>query len=225
MAYFRDVRDGLSLALNGDFAFNARGAARNPFCTDYKARRWHGDRYSLEELNLGNPLLRMVRTARHTSEYCQGNRNTATFLFALSLSKKDPTASMEALLAQVEFWQSAHAPEKPLGWSENVAVVKSALRNGYRYKIRADYNYGVMNLPELNWPEMSEQERKEEIKKRQQAGAAFTHMARKMKTEEKILKAVVEMEANGEKITQVAIAEKAGLSVRTVKTYWNNKKK
>jgi hypothetical protein len=222
--FLSDVRDGLNMALNGDFAFNMRGAARNPFCTDYKARRWHGGRYSLEELNLGNPLFKQVRTAKHTSDYQEGNRNRATFLFALSLAKQDPTISMESLLIQVEFWQQAHAPEKPLSRSENAAVVKSALRNGYRYKIRADFNYGAMNLPALNWAEMTEQQRKDEIHKRQRQGALWVAEQKTATTTDKILKAVLELEAEGLHPTQAKIAEKSGLSLRTVKTYWNKRK-
>ena len=177
MDFCNDIRMKLNIALGGDCSFNKRGGARNPFYEKYKIMKWHDDAYELSDLNLNIDLFQSFSAnlvSGGDAKYEEGERNKVTFLRALYFYKRNPKISFEELLANVLAWQNIQDDEN-LSYPENVGIVKSVLRNGYKYKIRADRNYGAMQLPKIDWSSMSAKQRKREIKKRQRMGAKYTH--------------------------------------------------
>ncbi|GAU08890.1 replication initiation protein [Desulfoplanes formicivorans] len=172
--YYSDVRTKLNIALNGDFAFNKRGSARNPFYRNYWVRKWHDDEYELSDLNLNINLFTNVSICGLNKIYEHGNRNIATFYRALYYYKKNTNISFDDLLKKTISWQQMQ-DEENLSQRENISIIKSVLRNGYKYKIRADRNYGAMNLPKIDWKAMTARKRKNEIRRRQSLGAHYVN--------------------------------------------------
>lgn len=64
----------------------------------------------------------------------------------------------------------------------------------------------------------------EQVKERQKMGALETAQKKREATTDKILAAVLELEKEKQKITQKAITAKTGLSLGTVRRYWNRQK-
>jgi AcrR family transcriptional regulator len=77
-----------------------------------------------------------------------------------------------------------------------------------------------MGLDPAPWDEMSDEERKAEIKRRQRLGIQYVNDQRKSKTRAKLEVAVQELQREGEKITQRAVAARSGCSTKTVNSHW-----
>jgi len=68
-------------------------------------------------------------------------------------------------------------------------------------------------------PNLTQDERREEVKARQEAGALFVNAERKAKTFDKIIHAVSEIRSQGERVTVAGVARKAKVSRPTVYGY------
>lgn len=185
IAYYDDVRTKLNIVLNGDFAFNKKGTCRNPFCFRAKSKVWHDDSYELSDLNLNIDLFQKVQTASKDNQYYIGNRNTSTFLSCLNFYKQEPSISYSDLLAKTIAWQTIQSCRN-LGPGENAGIVRSVIRNGDKYQIRADRNYGAMGLSKADWKSMSAAERQSEIRSRQSAGAKYSSRKKSIAASERV---------------------------------------
>lgn len=151
-----------------------------------------------------------------TVEYCQGNRNRASFCYALRLFKHNPTLPFEDLLFSLEsFQQEQSAP--PLSRTENAGILKSVLRNAHRYG-DINPNRGILGLPPKPgflsdadyWPWRSE---------RHSAGAAYARQKRTEDRKSKIAEAAASLRQNGAAVTVSAVARMIGVSRNTVQKY------
>jgi len=216
--YYTDVRARMNAALNGDFACNPRGAVRNPFYLGHKVVKFHEGRTELAKLNV--PVKLDAKTYQyHSRDYYTGNRNRATFNFALQYYKeRQGQITQEELLRQVQAFQNlADAPALPL--QENKLIVRSIARNADKYKVRANRNYGAMNLPAVDWGSMTAQERQAEITARQRQGAAYTSKGKARSARQRLEWAVEDLQGQGEPLTYARIARAAGVALNTAKAH------
>lgn len=221
-SFFHDVRRRLILHLKADGASPAVNVAcKNPFYKKHKAVHFDSQAASLEDLNLDEKL--PSHGTLVSVEYSRGQRNHATFRAALRhFKKQEEKVSLDDLLAFIDsFQQGQTAP--PLRRAENVSIARSVIRNGRRYKTRANRNYGAMGLNKPDWATMTPAERKQEIINRKKAGANYTHALRQTNTKERIEKAIQSITSEGQRITAKAIAGRSELSAKTVGSYIKTK--
>lgn len=104
--------------------------------------------------------------------------------------------------------------KEPLSVTEANHSIKS-ITNYVFYRYTGDQkNRGVLNLNahghNLN------------LQDKQVLGAKYTHKTQRMNTEQVLLGCIAKLQEEGKKITQKAVAELSGKSLRTVKTYWKS---
>jgi hypothetical protein len=220
LRFFHDVRLKLIHALSGDPSCNVRGSMRNAVCLEAPARCFTKERRTLYEVNPRHITLPARTLQNNAHKYEVGNRNRVTFNVVLRRFKElREKASVSELFNYARRFQDQCNAE-PLPDPENWQIASSVKRNGPRYRIRADYNYGAMQLPDAPWDEMSEAERVEEIRRRQSMGAHWMHDRRKTKTRAKLEVAVQELQREGQKVTQRAVAARSGCAIQTVNSHW-----
>lgn len=215
MSFLYDVRRKIVQTMSGDTSCPLRNVAfKNPAHKANSYRYWGDHFYYLDKLNIA--VGSQKNTNWENAEYGKGQRNESTFRSALSWWKREgQKATLDELVDYIAAFQEGFHGIEPLSRAENISIATSILRNGDRYKTRADRNYGAMKLPKAKWREMSPDERREEIRRRKQLGAGYTNKNQKQSTREKI-KASIE-QLRGSKISARAIAEHSGLSHRTVR--------
>jgi len=217
MAFLYDVRRKILEALNGDSSCPVRNVSfKNPAYKGHQYRYWGSHCHFLDKLNIDVDVSQ-GGAGWTNSKYGRGQRNEATFYAVLSWWKEGgQRASFDEMLDFITSYQECFTDTPPLSHAENTAIAKSILRNGDRYKTRADRNYGAMKLPEAKWREMSFEERKAEIRRRQRLGAKFTHKKRQLSTRQRIEASVEHIRKTGGKLTANAVADHSGVSYRTV---------
>lgn len=222
ISYFHDVRTKLIYSLGGDPACNVAGAVRNPFFAKANVRELSRKPYRLADLNLDIKVdAKTYETYR--SLYQQGTRNCATFRAALGFYKEHHgQVEFDELVTWIQTFQGLYPGVDPLPLSEVRWIAGSVVKNGWRYRTRADRNYGIMGFSPLDCSGMEEKERLDAIRTRQKIGAAFVHNLRRQGTIDKMTAAWGAITGEGQVPTQKAVAERAGVSLRTVKTYWRN---
>lgn len=223
--FFRDVRDSLTVALNGDLAVPYRGTVRNPLFRHAKVIDFHQTAFHLADIQAATKLDgRMFE--RWSREYRQGNRNRATFLFALDEFKTSgDTLSPEALIAKIQTFQALHTSVPALGLGEISRIASSVLRNGSRYhrpgrRYEPHWKVGALGLPSANWAGMTPNERRTEIRYRQGVGALHCHEVRKAATLAKLQVALDDMVKSGVPPSKAALARKTGVKRDTVARHW-----
>ena len=85
-----------------------------------------------------------------------------------------------------------------------------------RHQLMAKKNRGAMSLPPICYP-MEAERKKEEVRSRQVKGAEYANHVRKDATNQKIKRAIEELQAEGKKLTQAAVAKRAGISDRALR--------
>lgn len=222
ISYFHDVRAKLIYALGGDPACNIAGAVRNPFCTKAKVREFSRKPHRLADLNLDIKVSAKTYEA-YRSLYQPGARNCATFKAALGFYREHQgRIGFDELVAWIKTFQGLYPGVDPLSYVEVRSIAASIIRNGQRYRTRANRNYGRMNLAPVDYSDMDEEERLAMIRSRQSTGAAFVHDQRRQSTIDKMTAAWEAITREGQVPTQKAVSERAAVSLRTVKTYWRN---
>lgn len=225
-SYFSATRDGVTLALNGDFAVPYRGVVRNPLYQHAKVRIFHNTPSKLGDLETVQKL-DGKRFEQWSREYRVGNRNRATFLFALDEYKSSgDSLTRDHLIAKIQTFQALHTDVPPLGLGEITGIVSSVLRNGSRYHRPArrhepHWRVGALGLEPADWASMTPEERRAEIKRRQQLGQAHRGEVVKAATLAKLQAALVDMLKTGEPITKAALARAAGVKRDTVARHWS----
>ena len=213
--YYYDARRRLVRALGGDLACAVQlVAARNPFFPGNIAVR-----YASGPCTLGD--LRQEATPQDAPfwralEYEEGMRNCASFRAALAHFHGQAGVSKDEVVNWLEAYQ-AETGEEPLSGAENKRIAKSVIKNGWRYKTRDERNYGVMGLPSLKGTGLPAEEMCVEIRSRQAAGGRYSAGMRAKKCAESIAGALDALAAAGRKATGQAIADEAGVDIRTVR--------
>ena len=220
MSYFHDVRAKLIYALGGDPACNIAGAVRNPFCTKAKVREFSRRPHRLADLNLGIKV-NAKTYEKYRSLYQPGVRNCSTFTAALGYYREHQgLVEFEELVTWIKTFQGLYPGVEPLPYVEVRSIAASIVKNGQRYRVRANRNYGRMNLAPVDYSDMDEEERLAMIRSRQSTGAAFVHDQRRQGTIDRMVCAWEALTREGVAPTQKAVSTRAGISLRTAKTYW-----
>lgn len=214
LRYLHDVRRRLVRALGGDRACGAQNiVAKNPFFPGNIAVRYASGTCTLADLRLeASPLDAPIWKA---VEYIDGMRNCASFRAALAYYHKQDGVSEDELVSRLEVFQ-AGATDEPLSNPENEEIAKSIAKNGWRYKTRDERNYGAMGLPSLKGSGLPPEEMLAEIRSHQAAGGRYSAGLRAKECAAAIAGALDALSAAGRKVTGKAIAEEAGVDVRTV---------
>jgi hypothetical protein len=224
LQFFHDIRQKLNHVLGGDYSCNIRGAVRNPFYIKAEARSFSPQLRCLKEINPVRVQIPARTYQNNAHQYAIGNRNRTTFNVALRyFHDSNFQATFDELLSYAVRFQDlcqADRQVEPLPLAENKSIASSVRRNGHRYKVRGDYNYGAMQLPEVDWSSLSDGERQEEIRRRQQMAAEWVHDKRKDKTQAKLKAAIQQLKQDGQKVSQRAVAERAGCSLQTANRHW-----
>lgn len=223
--FYRDVKNDLNLALNGDFAVPYRGTVRNPLFKGATVHDFHQTAFQLGDLQAATKL-DARRFGRWSREYRQGNRNRATFLFALDEFKASgDTLSPEALISKIQTFQALHTSVPALGLGEISRIAGSVLRNGSRYyrpgrRHEPHWKVGALDLAPANWAGMTPGERRDEIRIRQQLGQIHRSEVVKARTLEKLQAALDGISRASQPITKAGIARAAGVKRETVARHW-----
>jgi hypothetical protein len=226
-AYFNDIRDSLTLSLNGDFAVPYRGTVRNPSFVDAKIRVFHDKGSKLGDLQT-YAKLDAKTFERWSSEYKQGNRNRATFLYLLDEFKASgDTLTKEALIAKAQTFQNLKSGVQPLGLGEITGIAASVLRNGGHYnrpgrRHEPHWNVGALGLEPVNWASMTPEERRAEIKRRQLLGQTHRGEVVKAATLAKLQTTLADMLKAGTPVTVKGLARAAKVTRNTVKAHWQS---
>ena len=222
--YYRAIREKLIFRLNGDFALPFRGWMRNPLYESARIRHFHGSSYKLGDLDI--PTIDGRSFERWSGDYVVGNRNRATFMFALGEFKASgDKLTFDVLMSRVQTFQALRSPVESLSLSENRGIVGSVLRNGGRYcapgrRHDPSWNVGAMGLPVPDWGSMTAEEREKLIRFRQSLAAYHCHEVNKQRTIAKILESMEGMLSRGLPITIKGLAREACVSRNTVRGYW-----
>lgn len=220
--FYHDVRQKLNFALGGDASCNIRGAARNPFYikAQPQVRCFSKERRDLADINPRYIRIPARTYQNQAHKYEVGNRNRVTFRVVLRRFKElGERASVQEMFEYAKRFQ-AQCNAEPLPDRENMTIASSVIRNGHKYRLSKDFNYGAMQLPEADWDSLTSAQRKAEIQWRQSAAAKWVHKKRKAKTRDRLVLAVHELQREGQRPTQKAVADRSGYSLRTVKEYW-----
>jgi hypothetical protein len=220
LQFFHDARLKLAYAFGGDPSCSPRPALRNPVYKKGRSQCFTKERRQLSEITPRHITI-PARTFRNYSErYEKDNRNNCTFWVLLRRFKEygESLSPHELFDYAVRFQDQCNADPLPRG--ENWQIAKSVCRNGHNYRVSADRRYGAMGLDPAPWDEMSDEERKAEIKRRQRLGIQYVNDQRKSKTRAKLEVAVQELQREGEKITQRAVAARSGCAIQTVNSHW-----
>jgi hypothetical protein len=207
-----NIHTSFCYATNGDFACNNSAAIRNPAYKDATTAFFGNFYYELAKLQVDKPNSNIQHHHNHYQDgvYDIGNRNRASFDYVLNLYKAADNPDYDTLLAALENWQSSQiAPA--LSRPENIGIIKSVLRNGYRYNARTN-NRGILRLPPREGFLPPEQFR-QRVAAHQAAGAAY---ARKKLSEHTCAKIDAAVAVLGPGATISAIAAAAGVARKTV---------
>jgi len=220
LAFYHDVRAKLVHSLGGDRCCNIAGAVRNPFFHGAKARQLATRPYSLSELNMPGVKVDARAFAAFRATYAPGSRNTALFNALLRFQKDSGGAATAAdMEAQAGTFMALHPDVPALPMTEVRSIVSSLVRNGARYGTRAVRRYGAMNLGTVDYSALERDERLAVIRDRQSQGARFVNDMQRAAMLAKLSAAADELAREGVRATQAAVAARAGVSLRSVKTY------
>ncbi|WP_325644945.1 hypothetical protein [Humidesulfovibrio sp.] len=213
--YFRDVHRRLVRAVGGDRACGIQNiVAKNPFFPGNTAVRYASGPCTLADLRLeASPLDAPIW---HAVEYIDGMRNCASFRAALAYYQKQDGVSEDELVRHLEDFQGG-ATDGPLSNPENEDIAKSIVQNGWRYKTRDERNYGAMGLPSLKGSGLPPEKMLAEIRSHKAEGGRYSAGLRAKKCAAAIAGALDALASAGRKLTGQAVAEAAGVDVRTVR--------
>ncbi|HWR03292.1 MAG TPA: hypothetical protein VN419_04665 [Humidesulfovibrio sp.] len=152
----------------------------------------------------------------HAVEYIDGMRNCASFRAALAYYQKQDGVSEDELVRHLEDFQGG-ATDGPLSNPENEDIAKSIVQNGWRYKTRDERNYGAMGLPSLKGSGLPPEKMLAEIRSHKAEGGRYSAGLRAKKCAAAIAGALDALASAGRKLTGQAVAEAAGVDVRTVR--------
>lgn len=224
LGFYRSVREKLTFRLNGDFALPFRGWMRNPLYEGARIRHFHGASYKLGDLDI--PTIDGRSFERWSGDYVVGNRNRATFMFALGEFKNSgDTLTFDDLMSRVQTFQALKSPVEALGLGENRGIVASVLRNGGRYyapgrRHDPSWNVGAMGLPVPDWGAMTAEEREKLIRFRQSLGQQHRSEVVKARTLSRLQEAMDRMLSRGVPVSIEGLRKEAGVGRNTVRRHW-----
>lgn len=223
-AYFLDVRKRIIQALGCDSACNAKGTVRSPFHNgvEHTVRWFHFGACELVDLDVfcGEDHPHIPAPASPDDDFRLGNRNHATFRAGLRLFRASRgRITFDQLLAQLNAWQAQQSAPS-LAPGEVRAIASSVLRNGPKYGSAGHkaHRPGLLRLPKLDWAAMTPEARREEIRRRQSFGGAFTSSARKKGTLQRLAEAAAGIPEH--ELSPRILHEASGVSLRTCQRHF-----
>ena len=219
--YYRELRLRIIAKLGADQACNVCGSMRNPFYIgqEHKAAFFHNAGTELCDFDIFERAPRYSKYNPVTYEV--GQRNKATFKYALNLFKESAhTLSLSDLFSKVDLWVKSRNCDS-LPRSEIQGICSSVFRNGQNYRIRADRNYGAMNLPEIDYSHINVYQRLAIIRHRQALGGKYAAQLNKQRTFAKLKKYMERLVAIQENIpSKSKLAKVSACSRSTVIKHW-----
>ena len=183
---------------------------KNPLHEEWQVYFFHGGEYDLSEL--ADAVDGKLHPKRKSAPVRGYGRNCDLFdelrYYAYANVKHAPgyDAWFNELLGRAESINATFAP--PILFSEVKGIAKSVAKWTWK---RRDTLYVKVRKLELD--------ESQPLETRQALGAHYTNEVRKDKSQVLIEKAVMELKANGKKITQKAVAAQAGMHENTMKNY------
>lgn len=231
--YFEEVRAAYQKKLCADAGYSEWNC-KNPLSSRWREHtHWYARRYSLEELAKHVTLVsKWERKKQKAKARDITSPNAKLFeagrLWALRNVKCHPQ-KIDFEGAVFDFLDSynRNVIAVEFGKGEPASNAHNMARNvsKYTWKHRnepwvADCSKerGKLGLGRI-CPNLTHNERQEEVKARQGAGALYVNTERKAKTAGKIMGAVSEMQSQGERITVAGVARKAKVSRPTIYEY------
>lgn len=243
--YFKSVKAGLTLAMGGDPGYSG-GTMNNPFYKNPRKeilvtedgiveRKWKvhwADRtYDLDYLaEFAKPV---PRDFKHDGLFDDAGRALTMF----HLTRTDAYRAVHGCVTQGQFAEKVlsiamdHwlvlrqiAKDHPLEEREAVNVANSVtkyvwLHRNDEWLKRFKWNVGALQYYPIDKGDVPADDIKQEIARRQSAGAKHTHSVRTEKTEERIRIACEKLKSANTKVTRKSIALKTGLGVSTMSKY------
>lgn len=201
--------------------------SKNPLNTDkYRVYSYSQDGYDFNDLfdNIPDEFIYLNEPGRIIVEDKElllvnvGERNSHLFdkTRKEAYKLKNKINNYNDLYAEIEriYLSFNAAIQEPLSFGEAKHSIKS-ITNYVYYKYTGDKkNRGVLNLAAYGHDLT--------LQDKQVIGANHTNKTQRENTEQALLAAVAELQANGKKVTQKAVAERSGKGIATVKRYWKN---
>lgn len=224
LKYMANVEAGFTRLLGADPAYSGH-TVKTPFHPSWFTRTYDGALYSLSDLLRALPASVSTRQIPR-AEYVGNSRNLALF-DALRYWAYGEVRAAKAGGDYGKWEQAVHAHahtlnafQHPLPMSEVRSTARSVARYAWRNADRLAVSVlgGVKRSKVKSWnrPEMSGQEARERM-----ADAAYrTHAVMRSRTFDAITGAIAELIGEGVHVpTAAQIAQRAGVSVRTVRTF------
>jgi hypothetical protein len=228
------VQEALTLKFHADLSFSAF-IVKNPFHNTRRGGKWEWD-YNFKTYDLGDlaghidlknyrkgfpakvtvqplrgPILNGTRNvtvwdlvSKYSYVEVKNHAQYETFehsirVYAISLNQKHCIPPLSE--TKVDYYV-----ERACEWTWDNRIF---LKN-HTFKKK-----GVMGFDPIP-SNMDSSERLAEVKRRERAGAKYTHSKRKQKTEEAIVKAIKQLKAEGKKVTKSAAARLIGISRESI---------
>lgn len=216
----RLLQNSLNNYMNGDKAFNGM-QAKNPLHSSYRVLSFSDQAYDFAELfdNIPDEHIYIYKpeiVETKESVYSPG-RNSYIFEVTRfhAYKQKALCSSFEQFFNEVDSYaQLANSNlTEPLELSEIKYIVRSITNFTWsKYTGGDGRNKGVMEL-NLKGHNLTQQDK-------EVLGANYTAKIKRENTEQLLKECLAELQAQGKKATQKAVAELSGKSLRTVKNYW-----
>lgn len=216
----RLLTHSLNNFMNGDKAFNGM-QAKNPLHDTYRVFSFSDQGYDFAELfdNIPDDKIFIYKPEIVETKEAVEAPGRNCYLFELtrfySYKQKWHCKSYDELFKCVEaFAQNANANlTEPLGTSEISYIVKSITNFTWsKYTGGDGKNRGIL--------ELSSKGHNLTMQDKQIIGANYTNKTQRENTEQLLKDCLAELQAQGKKATQKAVAELSGKSLKTVKRYW-----
>lgn len=216
----RLLQNSLNNYMDGDKAFNGM-QAKNPLHSDYRVLSFSNQGYDFDELfdNIPDEHIYIYKpeiVETKESVYAPG-RNSYIFEVTRQHAYKQKAlcSSIEQLFKEVDNYAKIANGNltEPLDLNEIKHIVKSITKFTWNKYTGGDgKNRGVLNLAAYGHDLT--------LQDKQVIGANHTNKTQRENTEQLLNDCLVELQAQGKKATQKAVAELSGKSLKTVKRYW-----
>lgn len=227
--FFDNVKKGLDAVLDGDPGYTGH-AINNPFHLHWKVH-WRDIQYDLQELSEFIPYVHK-EYVRADDEIHEGREkmmfhHCRKVLYPKVKNYSDfdswKLAVEKVVLDYYHNVAKLMEGDHDLTISEARCVINSISKWVWNKKDDPNfkqymYNRGVMNLGSIGY-DLPEDELAKERKHRQSLGAHYVNKKQTNQTRQKILNAITDMKANGEKVTRKRISSVTGIGQSTLNNY------
>lgn len=243
--YLKYVKKGLTLAMGGDMGYSGC-TMNNPFYKNPRGEviitedgiverkwkvHWADCTYDLDYIaEFAKPIPRIFK---HDDLFTDIGREKTMF----HLTRHDAYRAVHACTSREQFsekvmciakehWQVLRLVEKdhPLEEREAVNVANSVskyvwLHQHDSWMKKFKWNLGALQYTPIDRSDTTDDDVKQEIARRQSAGAKHTHKVRTEKTEERIRIACEELQSENMKVTRKNISLRTGIGISSMAKY------